>query len=75
LECLEERNLLTSGLVIVPSPFVNGSTPTSTAAIADNDIWAIGNIGVSNSSQPTLVEHFNGSSWSVVTTPSVKQSP
>jgi hypothetical protein len=72
LECLEERNLLTSGLVVVPSPFINDSTLGAVTAIADNDIWAIGASAVNTPSQATLVEHFNGSSWSVVTTAAVK---
>jgi hypothetical protein len=67
LEPLEERNLLT-GLAVVPSPNIKGSVLTATAAIADNDIWAIGNIA---SSRATLAEHFNGSKWSVVPTPAV----
>jgi hypothetical protein len=45
LEPLEQRNLL-SGLQVVPSPFINNSILKAAAAIADNDIWAIGNVGV-----------------------------
>jgi hypothetical protein len=38
----------------------------ATAAIADNDIWAVGRGG---SGPGTLAEHFDGKSWSVVPTP------
>src|SRR5262245_25187945 len=62
LEALEERNLLTT-LVVVPSPQITGRL-NATAAIADNDIWAVG-----AGSNP-LAEHFDGKSWSVVPTPS-----
>jgi hypothetical protein len=63
---------LLTGLVVVPSPNIKGSALTAGAAIADNDIWAVGSTGVNTSSQATLAEHFNGSKWSVVTTPAIK---
>ena len=68
VECLEERNLLSS-LVLVPSPQVSSGSLAGAAAIAANDIWAVGNFRISNGAQ-TLAEHFNGTSWSVVPTPS-----
>jgi len=68
VERLEARNLLSS-LAFVPSPQVSGGSLTGAAAIAANDIWAVGNISISNGAQ-TLAEHFNGTSWSVVPTPS-----
>jgi hypothetical protein len=52
---------------VVPSPSVNGATLVATAAIADNDIWAVGRGG--GNGPGTLAEHFDGTSWSVVTTP------
>lgn len=60
------------GLHVVPSPFINNSNLSGAAAIADNDIWAVGNIGENTTAQITLAEHFNGSSWSVIPTPSVR---
>jgi hypothetical protein len=51
---------------VVPSPTVDGATLVATAAIADNDIWAVGRGG---SGPGTLAEHFNGTRWSVVPTP------
>jgi hypothetical protein len=50
---------------VVPSPSVTG-TLVATAAIADNDIWAVGRGG---GAPGTLAEHFDGTSWSVVPTP------
>ncbi len=42
-------------LHVVPSPFVNNSSLSGTAAIADNDIWAVGEIaGSTASSNATL---------------------
>jgi hypothetical protein len=43
LELLEQRNLLTQGLVVVPNPVVSGGTLFGAAALATNDIWAVGN--------------------------------
>ncbi len=78
LEWLEERNLLTSGLVVVPNPTVAGQSfnLVGTAAVAANDIWSVGsNVFIDPTTgaidtQP-LAEHFNGQSWSVVSTPLV----
>ena len=39
LEALEERNLLTQGLVFVPSPILPRSELFGAAAIAANDMW------------------------------------
>ena len=75
VERLEERTLLTSSLVLVPSPQITGSGLNSAAAIAHNDIWAVGSEpGSTSSNLVPLAEHFNGTSWSVVSTPMLKQS-
>ena len=76
LECLEERNLLTSGLVVVPNPPNAGQNMYGVAAVTANDIWGVGNNEFIDpttgaiDAQP-LAEHFNGKSWSVVSTPFV----
>jgi hypothetical protein len=66
LEHLEQRYLLTNSLVVVPSPVVHSGFLVGTAAIAPNDIWAVGG----KLSRQTLAEHFDGNSWQVVPTPS-----
>jgi len=38
--------------------------PNSVAALASNDVWAVG-----SSSKGALTEHWNGSSWSVISDP------
>jgi hypothetical protein len=70
LEALEERNLLAPGLVSVPSPQVSGGSLVGAAAIAANDIWAVGSQSSAGFTQAPLAEHFDGTSWSVVSTPS-----
>jgi hypothetical protein len=62
--------LCQQGLHIVSSPFINNSNFYGPVAITDKDIWAVGYIY--SGSTVTLAEHFNGTSWSVVPTPTVK---
>jgi hypothetical protein len=52
---------------IVPSPndSSNDNDLFGVAAVASNDVWAVGNAG----SLKTLAIHWNGASWSVVPTP------
>jgi hypothetical protein len=40
------------------------------AAVSANDVWAVGSSGNQMSGAQTLIEHWNGTSWSVVTSPS-----
>src|SRR6266571_4140414 len=55
---------------VVPSP--NGSSSSglsAVAAVSANDVWAVGSSGSQMSGGQTLIEHWNGSSWSVVKSP------
>ena len=56
-----------SAWTIVPSPndSTNDNDLFGVAAVASNDVWAVGNAG----SLKTLAIHWDGSSWSVVPTP------
>jgi hypothetical protein len=75
VECLEDRTLLTQGLVVVPSPVVTAGNLFGAAAIAHNDIWSVGDFETLNANDQIqfdpLAEHFDGTSWSVVSTPSL----
>jgi len=52
------------------APGANSSL-TSVAAFGSSDVWAVGTTCVDDcASYPTLVMHWNGSSWSTVATPS-----
>ena len=59
-----------TSLHVVPSPFISNSSLDAAAAIADNDIWAVGSVGAGSGPFQTLAEHFDGTSWSLVPTPS-----
>jgi hypothetical protein len=60
-------------LRVVSSPQIDGEL-LAAAAIADNDIWAVGfsdQVPAPPVVDSTLAEHFNGRSWSIVRTPTV----
>lgn len=64
---------------IVSSPEPKGSTQNhllSITAVSANNVWAVGSYSDSpkGSNIETLIEHWNGSSWSVVSSPNT-QSP
>jgi hypothetical protein len=62
-----------NGLNNLTNPDFNGIL-NATAAVASNDVWAVGTVGNGTAlsailnSEP-LIEHFNGTQWSVVTSP------
>jgi hypothetical protein len=72
LEHLEQRDLLTNSLVVVPSPTITQGALYGTAALANNDIWAVGGLLDRLARPPVfrpIAEHFDGNSWQVVPTP------
>src|SRR5206468_5389259 len=54
-----------------PSPGTIDNTLNAVAAVSANDVWATGDYENSSGGSQPLFEHWNGSSWSVVTGPSV----
>ncbi len=44
---------------------------TAVAAISTNDVWAVGYSFTSNGAPQTLTEHWNGTQWSIVSSPNV----
>jgi hypothetical protein len=57
---------------VVASPTITGSISASfsdVAALAANNIWAVGNYINASNTQQTLIEHWNGTSWSIVPNP------
>ena len=57
---------------VVPSPspgtLINGLSMV--AVVSANDVWASGTYSTDNNINQTLVEHWNGTAWSVVPSPS-----
>ncbi|MGH2496435.1 MAG: hypothetical protein ACRDIV_17185 [Ktedonobacteraceae bacterium] len=55
---------------VVPSPNGNGnSVLNGVATVSANDVWAVGGSGRQASGGQTLIEHWNGTNWQVVTSP------
>ncbi len=64
-------NVDPAGLGVASSPQIDGQL-LATAAIADNDIWAVGfsdQVTAPPVVDSTLAEHWDGKSWSIVPTP------
>ncbi|HZU67369.1 MAG TPA: hypothetical protein VFA09_08825 [Ktedonobacteraceae bacterium] len=56
-------------VVTSPNPGSAGNGLSSIAAVNANNLWAVGGFSSNSNSQQTLVEHWNGSKWSVVKSP------
>ena len=59
---------------VVASPNVNASPSEEllgVAAISSNNIWAVGDYYTASHIQQSLIEHWDGKSWSVVSSPNV----
>jgi hypothetical protein len=72
LEPLENRNLLSFAWNVVPSPNPFGTVYdplNGVAAVAENDVWAVGEAQLPSSASQTLTEHWNGTAWSIVPSP------
>jgi len=57
-------------IITSPSPGSVQDGLNGVAAVTTNNIWTVGSFSNTNSSAQTLIEHWNGSKWSVVTSPS-----
>ncbi len=62
-----------------PNAGPGDNTLYGVAAISTNDVWAVGNSCLvkscfSGGTEQTLTEHWNGSSWSIVSSPNVGNS-
>ncbi|HLI09373.1 MAG TPA: hypothetical protein VKV40_22615 [Ktedonobacteraceae bacterium] len=56
---------------IITSPTPNGSDDQlyGVSVISSSDVWAVGYYSNSQLEQQTLIEHWNGSAWSIVSSP------
>jgi hypothetical protein len=54
---------------IVPTPTKTQSLFKGVAAVSLNDAWAVGFLGTSYQPTGTLIEHWNGTQWSIVQSP------
>ena len=78
LASLQKTASLTCGAwSVVASP--NGGSSfnvlTGVAAVSASDAWAVGNYLNSTDTEQTLIEHWDGTSWSIVASPNVGPDP
>jgi hypothetical protein len=52
-----------------PNPAGIGSGFSAVSAFSSNDAWAVGSYETANSVSFTLIEHWNGTQWSIVPSP------
>lgn len=52
-----------------PEPSQHFNNLNAVAAIASNDVWAVGDYKTTNVRAQTLAEHWDGTAWSVVSSP------
>src|SRR5690349_24760771 len=57
-------------LVSSPNPSTTSNYIRAVAAVSTDDLWAVGFYNNASSAQ-TLIEHWDGSAWSVVRSPNV----
>ena len=69
----EHWNGATWSIVSTPNPGTNGSSLEAVSADSSTDVWAVGETNTNPfgtaSQDQTLIEHYNGSAWSVVPSP------
>jgi hypothetical protein len=72
LTLVERWNGTNWSIVTTPNGSAGGQSFSAVSATSPNDIWAVGSLVVPNSNKAvlTFVEHFNGSTWSIISSPS-----
>jgi hypothetical protein len=66
---IEHWNGTQWSIVPSPSPGTKDNRLTGVTAISTDDIWAVGYEAGGNSATQTLTEHWDGTQWSVVSSP------
>jgi hypothetical protein len=68
---IEQGNGTTWKVVTSPNVGTSQNQLNAVAVVSANDIWAVGLSVTASGVEQTLIEHWNGSSWSVVASPNV----
>jgi|GEM_PF-1808635 len=66
---IEHFNGTSWSVVPSPSPGVNGNQLYAVKAISPNSVWAVGQQQGTSDPDQTLIEHWDGATWSVVSGP------
>src|ERR1044071_473876 len=68
----EHWNGATWTIVSAPQPVDSVASFGGVSALSSNDVWAVGSSVVGNAANKTLTEHWDGSAWTIVPSPSVE---
>ena len=68
---IEQWNGTSWSIISSPSPGSFSNILSGVTAISASDVWAVGAYNAGTPADQTLIEQWNGSSWSVVTSPNV----
>ncbi len=71
---IEQWNGTSWSIVPGPDKGSNGSNLYGVVAVSANNVWAVGDYSTSTGADQTLIEHWNGTSWSIVTSPNVNSN-
>lgn len=63
---IEHWNGSAWSVITSPSPGTFDNRLQSVAAVSANDVWAVGYYAMSSTTSRVLIEHWNGTQWSVV---------
>lgn len=66
---IEHWNGTSWSIASSPNPGTASNMLNAVAAVSTNNVWAVGDYASSGTGNNTLVEHWNGSQWSVVASP------
>src|SRR2546427_4800062 len=73
--CLQSATVADSQIVTSPNGSRQVNELHSVSALAENDVWAVGvSYNTERTLGSTLIEHWNGSRWSVVPSPNPSSS-
>ena len=75
LTLFEHWNGTTWSIVKSPSPGTSSNFLSGIAAVSTSDVWAVGSFSNNTNSSQTLIEHWNGSKWSIVKSPNPVGGP
>jgi len=71
---IEKWNGTSWSVVTSPGPGTQNNVLNGVTVVATNDVWTVGNFTPASGGEQTLIEQWNGTSWSVVSSPSPSSS-
>lgn len=72
---VEQWNGTQWNIIPSPNPGAFGNTLASVTALSPTNIWAVGDYAATQFGDQSLIEHWNGTQWSVVKSPDLGRFP